>query len=59
VPPSATEFWDHRFARRRYASVMEAGQQADHGLLIEHFGPFDLLFRLEPAPQGLGWSLTG
>ncbi|HSV29903.1 MAG TPA: DUF4166 domain-containing protein [Candidatus Omnitrophota bacterium] len=33
------EFWDRHFASRRYASTMEAGQGADEGLLIEHFGP--------------------
>jgi hypothetical protein len=50
------EFWDRHFARRRYASTMEAGHG---GLLTEHFGPFDLLFRLDPAEDGLGWSLAG
>jgi|AGTN01.3.fsa_nt_gi hypothetical protein len=53
------EFWDRHFAGRRYASTMEAGQGKDDGLLIEHFGPFDLLFRLEPREGGLGWSLSG
>ncbi len=54
-----SEFWDRRFDRRRYASLMEAGEQGDDGLLIEHFGPFDLLFRLAPAIGALTWSLTG
>ncbi|MBI5260543.1 MAG: DUF4166 domain-containing protein [Bradyrhizobium sp.] len=54
-----TEFWDRRFASRRYASVMEAGRRDDEGLLIEHFGPFELLFRLEPGDKGLNWSLAG
>lgn len=53
------EFWDRHFAGRRYASIMEAGQGRDDGLLIEHFGPFDLLFRLEPREGCLGWSLSG
>lgn len=53
------EFWDRRFARRRYASRMKAGQHDDHGLLIEHFGPFNLLFRLVPDSRGLNWSLVG
>jgi len=53
------EFWDRHFAGRRYASTMEAGKSRDAGLLIEHFGPFDLLFRLTPVEDGLGWSLAG
>lgn len=53
------EFWDRHFAGRRYASTMEAGTGADDGLLIEHFGPFHLLFRLEPRNEGLVWSLVG
>ncbi|MBK1838383.1 DUF4166 domain-containing protein [Azospirillum sp. YIM B02556] len=53
------EFWERRFAGRRYASAMEAGSGRDAGLLIEHFGPFDLLFRLTPGPGRLSWSLAG
>lgn len=53
------EFWDRHFAGRRYTSTMEAGQGGDDGLLIEHFGPFKLLFRLRPDDQALGWSLAG
>ncbi|MGE4279276.1 MAG: DUF4166 domain-containing protein [Magnetospirillum sp.] len=53
------EFWDRHFAGRRYASTMEAGQGKDDGLLIEHFGPFDLLFQLAPYAGGLSWSLSG
>lgn len=52
------EFWDRHFAQRRYASTMEAGRDSDEGLLIEHFGPFDLLFRLGPGKDVLGWSLA-
>ncbi|MCW2237666.1 DUF4166 domain-containing protein [Azospirillum canadense] len=53
------EFWNRRFAGRRYASTMEAGRRRDDGLLIERFGPFDLLFRLEPTQDKLAWSLVG
>jgi hypothetical protein len=48
------EFWDRHFAGRRYASTMEAATDT----LIEHFGPFDLHFRLTPQPDGLAWSLV-
>jgi hypothetical protein len=51
------ELWKRRFASRRYASVMVAGEGGDEGLLIERFGPFRLLFRLEPRAEGLAWSL--
>ena len=53
------ETWRRRFASRRYVSVMAAGEGRDEGLLIEHFGPFDLLFRLTPQQDGLAWSLMG
>lgn len=49
------EFWERHFAGRRYASTMETG----NGCLIEHFGPFDLMFDLKPAAEGLEWSLAG
>jgi hypothetical protein len=51
------EHWKRRFASRRYASVMVAGEGGDEGMLIERFGPFRLLFRLEPQADGLAWSL--
>lgn len=50
------ERWKRVFAGRRYSSTMEAG---DDGLLVEHFGPFELLFRLTPVEEGLNWSLAG
>lgn len=50
------EFWDRHFAGRRYASTMEVGTD---GLLVEHFGPFDLFFHLTPGADGLAWSLAG
>lgn len=53
------ELWKRRFDERRYASTMEAGGGHDDGLLIEHFGPFDLLFRLEGRQGRLAWSLVG
>lgn len=56
---SGREFWKRCFAGRRYASVMAAGTGRDEGLLIEHFGPFDLLFRLTPTDDGIAWSLAG
>lgn len=49
------EFWERHFAGRRYASTMEARED---GLLVEHFGPFDLFFRLTPSEIGLAWSLA-
>jgi len=56
---NGTEYWDRHFAQRRYASTMQAGEGGDDGLLIEHFGPFDLLFRLAPSHEALRWSLAG
>ncbi len=53
------ETWHRRFASRRYVSVMAAGVGRDEGLLIEHLGPFDLLFQLTPQQDGLAWSLSG
>ena len=46
------EHWHRRFGERRYQSTMRAGIGRDAGLLIEHFGLFDLLFALtvEPVP---------
>lgn len=52
---SGRELWQRYFAGRRYASTMEACD----GHLVEHFGPFDLLFRLQPGERGLEWSLIG
>lgn len=49
------EFWERHFAGRRYASTMEARED---GLLVEHFGPFDLVFQLTPTEAGLVWSLA-
>jgi len=56
---TAGEHWDRKFADRRYASTMELGNGRDQGLLIEHFGLFDLCFQLSPLPEGLAWSLAG
>lgn len=53
------EVWKRRFARRRYTSTMQAATGRDAGLLVEHFGPFDLLFRLTPERERLSWSLAG
>jgi hypothetical protein len=59
--PTATgsEYWDRKFADRRYASTMDAGTGRDQGLLIEHFGLFDLRFKLGASREGLTWSLVG
>ena len=58
LPQPGGELWRRRFASRRYASRMTAGQGADSGRLIEHFGPlFDLVFRLESGADGLRWSM--
>jgi hypothetical protein len=53
------EYWERRFARRRYAGRMRAGQGIDAGLLIERFGPFALLHRLTARPDGLAWHVVG
>src|SRR5262245_2187833 len=53
------EHWDRKFVDRRYTSTMELGTGRDQGLLIEHFGLFDLRFQLHPQPEGLVWSLIG
>jgi hypothetical protein len=53
------ERWDRKFADRGYASTMEAGAGRDQGLLIEHFGLFDLRFQLAASNDGLRWSLVG
>ena len=57
--PRGSERWERRFGDRRYASWMEAGSGRDAGCLIEHFGMFDLRFRLQPSDQGLRWTLAG
>lgn len=49
------EFWDRHFAGRRYASTMAAKAE----ILVEHFGPFHLHFRLTPQADSLAWSLVG
>jgi hypothetical protein len=51
------EYWERRFAQRRYASILVAN--AARGRLIEHFGLFHLQFRLTPRTDGLEWSLAG
>ncbi len=57
------EYWERRFGGRRYASTMHIRDDRAPGLLVEHFGPVALEFRLEPQEEGsvvsLGWSLTG
>lgn len=53
------EHWERRFAGRRYASRITAGEGREHGYLIEHFGPFYLRFQLSSRPEGLAWSLVG
>jgi hypothetical protein len=59
APKEGGEYWDRKFADRRYASTMEAGTGRDQGFLIEHFGLFDLRFQLRALPEGLAWSLVG
>jgi hypothetical protein len=51
------EYWERQFGQRRYASLLVA--DVVQGQLIEHFGPFDLRFRLTPRSDGLEWSLAG
>ena len=53
------EHWERQFADRRYQSTMAVGAGRDKGFLIEHFGLFDLQFRLTPRADGLQWSLAG
>src|SRR5204863_4019663 len=47
------------FAERRYVSALSTGSGRDQGHIIEHFGLFDLKFRLTPRSDGLQWSLAG
>jgi hypothetical protein len=51
------ERWDRRFGRRRYVSRI-AASAAESGVVVEHFGPFALVFRLTPKAEGLAWSLA-
>src|SRR5690348_3379798 len=44
--PDGSEHWDRQFGDRRYASAINAGRGRDQGFLVEHFGPFDLRFRI-------------
>jgi predicted DCC family thiol-disulfide oxidoreductase YuxK len=57
------EFWERRFGGRRYSSTFRAGDLRAPGLLVEHFGPFDLEFRLSVASEGaatrLHWLAVG
>ncbi|MGH6769694.1 MAG: DUF4166 domain-containing protein [Xanthobacteraceae bacterium] len=53
------ERWNRKFAERRYASTIFAGEGRDEGYLIEHFGPYHLQFRLTPRGDGLVWTLAG
>jgi hypothetical protein len=59
APQEGGEHWDRKFADRHYASTMTIGTGRDQGLLIEHFGPFDLRFRLSVVSEGLSWSVVG
>lgn len=52
------ELWKRRFANRRYASVMVAGEGRNEGKLTERFGPFRLVSALEPrGAKGLAWKI--
>jgi hypothetical protein len=57
------EFWQRRFAERRYASTLGIDARRAPGLLVERFGPFAFEFRLqvqgEPPAARLCWSLAG
>jgi len=53
------ERWQREFAARRYASTMRVGANTEERLLAEHFGIFDLHFRLTPSDRGLAWRLVG
>jgi uncharacterized protein DUF4166/saccharopine dehydrogenase-like protein len=52
------EYWRRRFAGRRYASAMLAGEGADAGLLVERFWPFVYCHRLTASPEGVAWLLV-
>jgi len=52
------EYWRRRFAARRYASTMRAGQGANAGLLVERFWPFIYCHRLTASPEGVAWLLV-
>jgi predicted DCC family thiol-disulfide oxidoreductase YuxK len=57
------EFWERQFGGRRYSSTLRAGDPRAPDLLVEHFGPFDLEFRLSLMSEGaatrLHWSAVG
>ena len=55
---NGAEYWQRTFGNRRYASTMSAGTGKDEGFLIEHFGPYHLVFQLELKPEGLVWTLA-
>jgi hypothetical protein len=52
------EFWQRRFADRRYASVMAAGRGRYAGLLVERFWPFTYYHRLTASSEGVAWRLV-
>jgi predicted DCC family thiol-disulfide oxidoreductase YuxK len=60
---SLREFWERRFGGRRYSSTLRAGDPRAPDLLVEHFGPFDLEFKLSLTSEGaatrLHWSAVG
>lgn len=52
------EYWRRRFAGRRYASAMHAGEGADAGLLVERFWPFIYVHQLAATAKGVAWRLV-
>src|SRR5690348_8444513 len=56
--PNGLEFWRRRFAKRRYQSTMGVFASGTASLLIEHFGPFRLFFKLTPQDDSLEWLLV-
>src|SRR5438128_1643439 len=59
IDEAGGEYWERRFARRRYAGQMRAGRGIDTGLLVERFRPFTLLHRPTARPDGLAWRIIG
>lgn len=52
------ELWQRRFGDRSYVSTIRSSDAHAPGMLIEHFGLFDLYFRLTARNEGLAWSLV-
>jgi hypothetical protein len=59
VDGQGREYWQRRFAGRRYASGFAVGGAGRNRLLCERFFPFQLYHRLTAGAEGLAWKLVG